>query len=607
MTCWGISTVFEELGDTLRRSVSRANTVADASPSRSPVRFGVFELDPDCGELRKQGLRIKLQEQPFQILQILLENPGRVVTREELQQRVWPSDTFVDFDHGVYNAIQKLRDALDDSAESPRFIETLARRGYRFIAAVTKAPAKYGAAGDTAAQASIAVLPFLNMSADPENEFFCDGTTEEIISALAHIRNLHVVARTSSFSFKGQCVDLRAVGQQLNVRTVLEGSIRRSGDRLRITAQLVNVADGYHLWSEKYDRELKDVFAVQEEIANSIAQRLEVSLDSGRQPLFRAGTGTLEAFKFYMQGRSLFFQRGVRLLPAVECFKQAVALDPDYALAWSGLADAYNSVGFYGLARPDTCLPRAKEAAQKAIELDPSLAEAHTSLAISHIFCWDRTSAERELLRSLELKPQNSLARSWYGLYLLQWAAGRFEEGRAQAELGAQSDPLSAWARGILAITYLPINAERCLDTAQESLAIDPDSFLGRWARMTGLNLLGRHAEAAEVGELALRMLGRPLWITASLARSYAKLGRRADAEALYMELRWRAKREYVGPLFLSLAAFAAGEQDEAICLAREAHTIGDPNCVGVRFWPDFAEMRDDPRFQEILATEMWK
>ena len=563
----------------------------------SVVRFGPYELDQHAGELRKEGTRMRLQEQPLQILRLLLEEPGKIISREELRQKIWPSDTFVDFDHGINNAIKRLREALGDTAETPHYIETLPRRGYRFLQRITSA----------IAEASIAVLPFLNLSADSENEFFCDGTTEEIINALSHIRNLHVVARTSSFAFKGQCVDLRAVGQQLNVRTVLEGSIRRSGDRLRITAQLVNVADGYHLWSEKYDREMKDVFAVQEEIANSIAQRLEVSLDAKQQPLFRPGTGALDAFKFYTQGRSLFFQRGGRLFPAVECFRKAAALDPKYALAWSGLADALNMMSFYGLAKPETCLPAAKEAAQRSIELDPSLAETHTSLAMSRLlYDWDRTSAESEFIRSFELKPQNSLARSWYGLYCLQWAAGKFETGRAQAEQAVQIDPLSAWARAILAITYLPIDAERCVETALESVAIDPESFVGRWAWMTGLNTLGRHAEAAEVGELALRLLGRPLWIMASLARSYARLGKHTESESLYMELRWRAKREYVAPLFLSLAAWAAGERDEGIRLAQEANAIGEPTLIGAKYWPDLEEMRQDARFQEILTSRAW-
>jgi TolB-like protein len=280
--------------------------------SRGVVRFGAFELDEDARELRRDGVKVRLQEQPLQVLQILLEHPGKLVTREELKKRIWPSDTFVDFDHGINNAIKRLREALADTSETPHYIETLARRGYRFLHPLATA----------IADASIVVLPFVNLTADPENEFFCDGTTEEIISALSHIKNLHVVARTSAFAFKGKHVDLRAVGQQLNVRTILEGSIRRSGDHLRVTAQLVNAADGYHLWSERYDREMKDMFAIQEEIATSIAQRLELSLDSGHQPLFRAGTASLEAFKFYTQGRSLFFQRGARLLPAVECFKK---------------------------------------------------------------------------------------------------------------------------------------------------------------------------------------------------------------------------------------------------------------------------------------------
>jgi TolB-like protein len=569
--------------------------------SQQIVRFGSFELDQAAGELRKDGAKVRLQEQPLEVLQILLELPGKLISRDELQRRIWPSDTFVDFDHGINNAIKRLREALGDTAETPRYIETLPRRGYRFIGTIKADPQ------DVEGIRSIAVLPFLNLSADPENEFFCDGTTEEIISALSHIRNLHVVARSSAFAFKGKYLDLRAVGQQLNVRTILEGSIRRSGDRLRVTVQLVNAADGYHLWSEKYDREMKDVFAVQEEIANSITQRLEVSGDSERQPLFRAGTENLEAFKFYTQGRSLFFQRGVRLLPAVECFKKAVALDPNYGLAWSGLADSYNSVGFYGLAKPAACLPLAKEAAQRAIALDPSLAEAHTPLAVSHLqYDWDRSGAEREFLRAFELKPQNSLARSWYGLFYLQWAVGRFEEGRAQAEQAVEIDPLSAYARFMLAIAYLPIDADRCVETALKTLEIEPDHYLGRWAQIIGLSSLGRFAEAAEIGELALKMFGRPLWFMATLARTYAHLGKNADSEALYMELAWRAKREYVAPLYLSVAAYAAGKQDDAIRLAEEADAIGDPTWIGAKYWPDLAELRENPRLQEILRRRGW-
>src|SRR5215467_8509524 len=283
-----------------------------SSWSHTLIRFGVFELDTESGELRKQGIKVRLQEQPFQILQILLERPGRVVTREKLQSCVWPSDTFVDFDTGLYNAIKRLREALGDSAESPRFIETLSRRGYRFIAPVN------GAVSDQQTEPalsttydSIVVLPFINIGADSEDEFFADGITEEIINPLAQIRELHVVARSSAFSLKGKHIDPRVVGEQLNVRTVLEGSIRRVHNNLRITAQLVNAADGYHLWSERYDRELKDIFAIQDEIARAITSRLKLTLEAqSHEVLVKPGTKNLEAYAFYTKGRSLLPRRG---------------------------------------------------------------------------------------------------------------------------------------------------------------------------------------------------------------------------------------------------------------------------------------------------------
>src|SRR5215469_2730772 len=262
--------------------------------SGSRFCFGTFELDVGTGELRKQGVRIRVQEQPLRVLEMLLATPGQLVTREELRTALWPTNTFVDFDHGLNRAINKLREALDDSAESPRFIETISKRGYRFIADLGTPDSP----GD-----SIVVLPFTNMSGDTENEFFADGITEEIINALAQIKDLHVVARSSAFSFKGKQVDPRALREQLNVRTVLEGSVRRADNQLRITVQLVNAADGFHLWSERYDREMKDVFAIQDEIARAIARRLQVAFDGNEVgPLAKAGTENLEAYQFYVKG-----------------------------------------------------------------------------------------------------------------------------------------------------------------------------------------------------------------------------------------------------------------------------------------------------------------
>ena len=536
------------------------------------------------------------------VLVCLANHAPEPVSKEELLQAVWP-DTFVG--EGVLTrSISELRRVFEDEAKEPRVIQTIAKRGYRLVAGLTHADGKET---PVSVEDSIAVLPFVNLSADSENEFFSDGTTEEIISALAHIKNLRVVARTSVFAFKGKRVDLRTIGSQLNVRTILEGSIRRSGDHLRITVQLVNAADGYHLWSETYDREMKDVFAIQEDIAHSIAERLEITLDAGKQTFHRSGTASLQAFKLYTQGRAFFFARGVRLLSAVECFKKAVNLDPEYALAWSALADAFSMVGFYGLARPDACMPYADDAAQRAVALDPALAEAHISRAMSHLlFDWDRSRAESEFLIALKLKPHHSFARTWYGLFYLNWVAGRFEEAAEQTRTAVQLDPLSAWSRAMHACAYLPHHVERCLETVNEILKIDPDFFLGRWIKLVAFNLQGRFAEAAEVGELAARMSGRFPWVVCSLARTYGKLGKHTDSEALYMELRWRAKCEYVSPTILAWAAWAALKHDEAIQLAHEANSIGDPVLIGAKYWPDFADLREDHRFQEILRNRGW-
>jgi TolB-like protein len=322
-------------------------------PVSSTIRFGVFEVDLRSGELRKQGVRVKLQDRPFRTLQILLECAGEVVTREELRRRLWPSDTFVDFDHGLNSAVKKVRAALGDSADNPRFIETLAKRGYRFVAPVKELATRTGVSADPTMGDSIAVLPFASMSADPDDEFFADGMTEEIINALAQIDHLHVVARTSAFSFKGKYIDVRVIGKLLNVRTVLLGSVRRADYRLRITAQLVNVEDGYHLWSQRYDRELKDIFEIQDEIARSIAERLKVTLQGGRQDrLVKAGTKNLEAYSMYVKGRDLLPRRGP-VVAYLDCFERAVSLDPNYAQAWAGVADSYSVLGYSGLAHPE--------------------------------------------------------------------------------------------------------------------------------------------------------------------------------------------------------------------------------------------------------------
>src|SRR5215472_11360066 len=544
------------------------------------IRFDAFELDVRAGELRKDGVRIKLQDQPLHILEVLLERRGDVVTRDELQQRLWPSDTFVDFEHGLYNAIKRVREALGDCAEKPRFIETLSKRGYRFIGTV-KHPETVAASVPAAAD-SIAVLPFVNLSSDRENEFFADGITEEIINALAQIGQLRVVARSSAFSFKGKHIDPRAVGQQLSVRKILEGSVRRADNRLRITAQLIDVENGYHLWSERYDREMKDVFEIQDEIARSIAERLKITsagIDEGR--LVKAGTQNVEAYQLYAKGRALLYRRGGAILRAVQCFERTVAIDSDYALAWAGLADSYTTLGYYGLARPDASMPKGMEAARRAVALDQSLAEAHNALAMASLMgTWDKAQAEREFLQAIKLNPTYIQARDWYGLFYLQLAEGRLDEGAEEAKLALVSDPLSSYAHAIFGLTCVLAGREaEGIQISRRAVELDPDSYLARIILQVVLHVGGKFEESVTVGESALAMSGRHSWSMATLAVCLADLGKRAEADAVFEEMLARGRRQYVPPAMLALAASGAGLEDEAIALAREAYEVRDPHC----------------------------
>ena len=570
------------------------------------IRFEMFEVDTCAGELRREGVRVKLPEQPLQVLLILLEHPGEAVTREQLQRLLWPSDTFVDFEHGLYNAIKRLREALGDSAETPRFIETLPKRGYRFIAAVDR-PTHQPAVPAKAAADSIAVLPFTNLSADPENEFFADGITEEIINALAQIESLHVAARSSAFSFKGKYIDPRTVGEQLNVRTILEGSVRRADNRLRITAQLIDVQNGYHLWSERYDRELKDIFEIQDEIARSITERLRIALGGlDLEPLVKAGTKSVDAYQLYVKGRALLYRRGGAIPSSVECFKRAVAIDGDYALAWAGLADSYTTLGYYGLARPDGTMPRAMEAARRAVALDPSVAEAHTALAMVCLMgAWDREEAEREFREAIRLNPKYIQARDWYGLFFLQLSEGRLDEGVEQAKLALASDPLSSYAHAIYGVSCVVARKyAQAVQSSRKAVELDSESYLARLILQFVLHLSGQFQESVAVSESALAMSGRHPWSMATLALSFADWGKPCEADAVYTEMAARARLQYVAPALLALAGSAAGRRSEAVAHAREAYHIRDPHCeFFLSSHLDFARrLYAYPEFRESLV-----
>ena len=409
----------------------------DGASTPAVVHFGPFELDLRAAELRKQGRRIRLQEQPFQILIELLEHPGQVVLREEIRKKLWPNDTVVEFDHSINAAVKRLRDSLQDSAEKPRYIETLARRGYRFIAPVLRHPHE---ARQPEVDASIAVLPFANTSGDKENEYFSDGLSEEIINELSRIPGLKVIARTSAFAFKGKQDDIRKIASALNVAHIVEGSVRRSGNRMRITAQLVAASDGTHLWSQRFDREIADIFAVQDEIARSVAAVLRVHLTCrSRQYIPK-----LPAYEAYLKARHCLAAFTRESLPqSKDFYEQAIAVDSGFAEAQSGLGMALVSVVFPGITAAHEAMPLANAAARRALDLDPASAEAHAVLGmVAALYDSDWNEAKRRFQLALSREPVPSYVR-WYYSYSYLLPMSRTQEAVQQCVLGLQDDPLN--------------------------------------------------------------------------------------------------------------------------------------------------------------------
>jgi eukaryotic-like serine/threonine-protein kinase len=461
------------------------------------------------------------------------------------------------------------------------------------------------AATPAAPEKSLAVLPFTSLSRDPEDEFFADGVTEEILNALAQIPGLRVAGRSSSFSFKGKNEELRSVGAKLGVATILEGTLRRAGTRLRITVQLIDAADGYQLWSERYERVIDDVFAVQDEIAATIAERLRLSLAVGRGGAAgKPPTRNLAAYSLYLKGRALLYRRGRSILEALECFKEAVALDADYAQAWAGLADGYTTAAYSGFDTARIAMPLALEAARRALRLDPDLAEAHCALACATmLYERDDALAERAFTRALALNPNYPQARAWYGLFFLQWVSGRDDEAEAELMRLYALDPLSGYANVILAFSSLSAGRyEAAVSQAQRGAELDPASYLAHWCLLDALQCAGRYEEAVRVAEKALAMSLRHSWALASLVSAYVAWGKPDEAQAPYRELEVRSTSEYVQPSMLCRAAADAIGLAEGITIARRAIEDRDPLFVMLaRTWPGYAKLRADARFGELV------
>ena len=450
---------------------------------------------------------------------------------------------------------------------------------------------------------SIVVLPFTNMSSDLENEFFADGITEEIINALAQIEDVRVVARTSAFSFKGKHVDLRTVGECLKVTTVLEGSVRKSGNRLRIMAQLINVADGCHLWSEGYDRELKDIFEVQDEIARTIANRLKVTLRAERQkPLVRVGTKNLEAYQLYLKGRFHWNKRTPDgMQKAIEYFQEAILEEPTYALAYAGLADTYNLASFLNVFAPGEVMPKAKAAATKALEIDDGLAEAYVSLGYaSFTYDWDWTAAGRHFQQALDLNPSYARNHVFYPLYLS--SLGRFEEAVATAKQAQDLDPASPAVSHVLAVQlYLSRQFDQAIQQSRTTLEMEPyygvayamlgQAYASKGCCREAVPDLERYLELTRGGATALALLGY----------AHARLGERNEALRILDKLEVVSKRSFVTGFSFALVYAGLEDKDQAFMWLEKAYEERFNRLAYLKVEALWDPLRSDPRFAELL------
>jgi TolB-like protein/Flp pilus assembly protein TadD len=573
----------------------------ESSLSGRVVRFGVFEADLSARELRKSGIRLRLQDQPFQVLAVLLENSGRAVTREELREKLWPSDTFVDFDKGLNTAINKIREALGDSAESPRFVETLPRRGYRFLSSVDTQHESLP--GLTRPIDSIAVLPLENLSHDPDQEYFADGLTEALISNLAKISALRVVSRTSAMHYKGVHKPLPQIARELDVDAIVEGTVLRSGKRLRISAQLVNARTDSHLWAESYERDLRDVLVLQAEVAGAIAKEIQVKLTPEEQAqLRRTRRVNTEAYELYLQGRYHWNKRNLGgLTNGAEYFQKAVDCDPTYAAAYAGLADSASRLGFWMDATPEEGCARGKAAALKAIELDNSLSEAHAALCYASVhYDFNIPVAEKAARRAIELNPRSEFALQGRALCLMQ--RGQAEDATAEIFRAVQIEPRSMVLQWNAAtFLWFARQYDQSISQTQKILELDSNAAQAHWILALNLVQKKKYDHAVESMQQTVQISGPAPFYLGALGYVYAVAGSRDDALRVMNELHELSRRRHVSPHWIGLIYAALDERDEAFIWLDRAHQERAPWIAYAKAIPWFDNLRSDARFYCLL------
>ena len=624
------------------------------APSNSPViRFGAYEADLRTGELRKHGLRIKLQDQPFQILAMLLERPGELVTREQIQQKLWPSDTFVDFDHSLNTAIRRLRDALSDSADNPRFIETLPRRGYRFLGQVdargsgaqsleVAAAAELAAQVDvvpsptpgqlplrrrkvllvavaalvcvalalaawrfwprTAAIDSVAVLPFTNATHNPDLDYLSDGIAESILVNLSQVPSLKVMSRNSAFRYRGANLDPRKIAGELGVRALLLGTVSQHGDDLRVSLELVDARDQRQLWGAEYDRKVSDMFNLQQEISRQTAERLLGKL-SGQQSsrTFAQRRVNPAAYELYLRGRHALEKRtNDNFQQALVYFQQAIDADPAYATPYVGMSAAYGLLSFYGGMSPVEARPKAAAAARRALELDPDSADSHVEAAYMLGSHRNWPAAEQEWTRAIAIDSNSSDAHHGYSMFLL--TRGRFDEALHEADRTEKLDPLWPGSSGTTA--SILVYAGRYDEGERKAMRAGTDFAPAYWVLGQVYEQRGRYKEAVEAFKKDFNVAGRGDFSEALLAHAYAMDGQKAEAGHLLADMLELHKAAYFSAYNIAVVYLALGDRASAIAWLKKADEERDPWLERMKYDPRFDSIRDLPAVVEVQRNQ---
>jgi TolB-like protein/DNA-binding winged helix-turn-helix (wHTH) protein/Tfp pilus assembly protein PilF len=635
--------------------------------SAGMAHFGAFEFNLKTGELRKGGTPIKLPAQSAEILIALLERGADLVTRENLRLRLWPADTFVDFDHGLNNAINRLREALNDSADAPRFIETLPRRGYRFIAPVETSPAVTPVAsihsssaqqpiappgppmaaevpgedrGHTALQKlwvaaavfaavislligtnirgwrdrllaksrsapiqSIAVLPLENLSGDPSQEYFADGMTDALITDLAQVRALRVISRTSIMQYKSKSTfkSLPVIARELGVDAVVEGTVTRSGDRVRIDAQLIEAKSDRHLWARQFEGDLRDILVLQGQVARAITREIQAQLTPHEEERLAAGRPiSPKAYELYLKGQFYLSRRTeTSMRKSLDYFQEAVQTDPNWAPAYAGMADAYDLLTNSGVEPPHSIF-KAKAAAMKALELDPSMAEAQTTLGSVADSDWEFAEAERFYKEAIALKPGYATAHHWYARHLA--TLGRQEEALIEISKARELDPLSL----IIIDNVGEIRSwygeyDQAIQEYQKALELDPNFWRAHLDLGVAYEQKRMFSEAVAELVKARTLAGVDQAKVAALQQAYSERGWRGFCQKQLEQRKTPSGRRYVSPYLIARASARAGDLDQTFAWLEKAFKEHSPWMVQLKVDEAFVPMRSDLRFQSLL------